>query len=244
MGDLVVTMEPPSEEPRIQGHLEATNGKYASWNQNFIVEEATIDFKNKMPPNPDINFKAFKVIRNKTFELSITGNLEELNQNIRVLENGQELNLSYFDKIALLTLGTDISTLQSNVDSTLRNVGESIATTSILTAVERGAERFMGLDKVEISANQSLIDLNRFRLNNGLSDASIAFGKYLTSDLYVEYRTQFGSNIPAPRLSWDAGNRVGLQYRINRHWTLDSYYEITQKGNTRIKFGLSWEYAF
>ncbi len=244
MGDLVVTMEPPSEEPRIQGHLEATNGKYASWNQNFIVEEATIDFKNKMPPNPDINFKAFKVIRNKTFELSITGNLEELNQNIRVLENGQELNLSYFDKIALLTLGTDISTLQSNVDSTLRNVGESIATTSILTAVERGAERFMGLDKVEISANRSLIDLNRFRLNNGLSDASIAFGKYLTSDLYVEYRTQFGSNIPAPRLSWDAGNRVGLQYRINRHWTLDSYYEITQKGNTRIKFGLSWEYAF
>lgn len=244
MGDLVITMQPPSEEPRILGHLEATNGKYSSWNQNFVVESATLDFKNNPVPNPDINFTAFKILGNRTFELSMTGNLKHLNQSIRVLENGQELNLSYFDKIALLTIGTDISTLQSNVDSTLRNVGENIATTSILTAMERSAEHFTGLDKVEISSNASFIDLNRFRLNNGLSNASIAFGKYLTSDLYVEYRTQFGSNIPAPRLSWEAGNRLGLQYRINRNWSLDSYYEITQKGNTRIKFGLSWEYSF
>ncbi len=244
MGDLQVTMQPPSTEPRIQGHLEATDGKYASWNQNFVVETATIDFKNNPTINPDINFKAFKILGNKTFELSMNGDLNNLHQEIRVLENGQELNLSYLDKIALLTLGADISTLQSNADSTLRNVGENIATTSILTAVERGAEHFTGLDKVEISSNKSLIDLNRLRLNNGLSDASIAFGKYLTSDLYVEYRTQFGSSIPAPRLSWDAGNRIGLQYRINRYWSLDSYYEKTERGNTRIKFGLKWEYSF
>ncbi len=244
MGDLQITMQPPSTEPHILGHLEATNGKYASWNQNFVVENANIDFKNNPTINPDIDFKAFKIVGNKTFELSITGNLNNLHQEIRVLENGQELNMSYLDKIALLTLGADISTLQSNADSTLRNVGENIATTSILTAVERGAERFTGLDKVEINSNKSLIDLNRLRLNNGLSDASIAFGKYLTSDLYVEYRTQFGSGIPAPRLSWDAGNRIGLQYRINRYWTLDSYYEKTNRGNTRIKFGLNWEYSF
>ncbi len=244
LGDLQVSMQPPSEQPRIQGHLEATNGKYSSWNQNFVVESATIDFKNNPTINPDINFTAFKIIGNRTFELSVTGNLQHLNQHIRLLENGQEVNISYFDKIALLTLGADISTLQSNVDSTLRNVGENIATTSILTAVERGAERFTGLDKVEITSNKSLLDLNRFRLNNGLSDASIAFGKYLTSDLYVEYRTQFGSHIPAPRLSWDAGNRLGLQYRINRFWSLDSYYEVTQRGNTRINFGLNWEYSF
>ncbi len=244
MGDLQVTMQPPSSEPRIQGHLESTGGKYSSWNQNFVVESATIDFKNNPTINPTIDFKAFKIIGNRTFELSMVGDLTNLHQDIRVLENGQELTMSYLDKIALLTLGTDISTLQSNVDSTLRNVGENIATTSILTAVERGAERFTGLDKVEISSNKSLVDLNRLRLNNGLSDASIAFGKYLTSDLYVEYRTHFGSSIPTPQLSWDAGNRIGLQYRINRYWSLDSYYEKTERGNTRIKFGLKWEYSF
>lgn len=244
LGDLQVTMQPPSSEPRIQGHLESTGGKYASWNQNFVVESATIDFKNNPKINPDINFKAFKIIGNRTFELAMVGDLENLHQDIRVLENGQEITMSYLDKIALLTLGSDISTLQSNVDSTLRNVGENIVTTSILTAIERGTERITGLDKVEISSNKSLVDLNRLRLNNGLSDASIAFGKYLTSDLYVEYRTHFGNSIPAPRLSWDAGNRIGLQYRINRYWSLDSYYEKNERGNTRIKFGLNWEYSF
>ncbi len=244
MGDLQITMQPPATSPKIQGHLEALSGKYASWNQNFIVEAATIDFKNNPNINPDINFKAFKIIGNRTFELTLNGELNNLHQEIRVLENGQEINMSYLDKIALLTLGADISTLQTNVDSTLRNVGETIATTSILTAIERGTERFTGLDKVEISSSKSLVDLNRLRLNNGLSDASIAFGKYLTSDLYVEYRTHFGSGIPAPRLSWDAGNRIGLQYRINRYWSLDSYYEKTERGNTRIKFGLNWEYSF
>ncbi len=244
MGDLQITTEPPSDEPRIQGVLEAISGKYASWNQNFIVQSATINFKNNLPVNPAIDFVAVKQIGNKTFELSVNGDLNRLNQDMRVLENGQELGLSDMDKISLLTLGADLSTLQSNPDSALRNMGEKIATTSILTAVERSTEKFTGLDRVEINARGSLVDLSRFRLNNGLSDASIAFGKYLTSDLYVEYRTQLGGNIPAPRLSWDAGNRIGLQYRINRYWTLDSYYEKTDRGNNRIRFGLNWEYSF
>ncbi|MHB2155259.1 translocation/assembly module TamB domain-containing protein [Calditrichota bacterium GD2] len=244
MGDLQVTMEPPSDEPRILGRLEAISGKYASWNQNFIVQNATIDFKNKLPADPDIDVIAVKQLGNKKFELALNGSISNLTQQIRVFENGRELNLSVFDKISLLTLGADISTMQSNPDSALRDIGEKIATTSILTAVERSTEKFTGLDRVEINASGSLVNLSRFKLNNGLSDASIAFGKYLTSDLYVEYRTRFGQNIPAPRLSWDAGNRIGLQYRINRYWTLDSYYEKTERGNTRIRFGLNWEYSF
>ncbi len=244
MGNLQINMIPPSDEPAILGHLEATNGKYASWNQNFIVQTATIDFKNKIPMDPDIDVIAVKQIGSKKFELALNGSLSKLNQQIRVFENGRELNISTFDKISLLTLGADISTMQANPDSALRGMGEQIATTSILTAMERSAEKLTGLDRVEINARGPLVNLSRFKLNNGLSDASIAFGKYLTSDLYVEYRTQFGGNIPAPRLSWDAGNRIGLQYRINRYWSLDSYYEKTERGNTRIRFGLNWEYSF
>jgi len=60
----------------------------------------------------------------------------------------------------------------------------------------------------------------------------------------VEYRTQFNKNIPAPSLSWDEGNRLGLQYRINKHWSLDSYYEKTIKGNNKVQVGLNWEYSF
>ncbi|MCP4295975.1 MAG: hypothetical protein GY786_10240 [Proteobacteria bacterium] len=160
-------------------------------------------------------------------------------------QTGEELNLSQQDKIALLTLGADISMVRSNTDSTLRGVGEDVASNVMLTAAERGVEELTGLDKVEISSSEKLLDLQKLKLNNGLKQASISFGKYLTSDLYIEYRTQFGSGVPTPKLSWDAGNRITLQYRLSKLWSLESHYEKTvDKGNDKIQLGLSWEYSF
>ncbi len=243
-GDLQTSMEAGADQVQVTGHLEVVSGKYNSWNQNFEVQSGAIDFKNPNEINPDIDIVAIKRLGDRIFELIITGNLNDLDQNIRITENGRELGLSYLDKIALLTFGSDIGTFQTNADSAIRNIGEDVATTSILTAVERGAEQYTGLDKVEINKNKSLIDLNKMRLNNGLEDASIAFGKYLTSDLYIEYRTQFGGSVPMPRLSWDAGNRLGLEYRLNRYWKLDTYYEKTILGNNKVQIGLNWEYTF
>jgi len=246
-GELGVRMNPDTEDPRISGHLNTVSGKYASWNQNFEVENGSILFTNPEAINPDIDLTAEKKINKYKVQLIIGGNLEKQSYNIRVLDqDGNELSMSMPEKLALLTLGTDLALVTSKSDSTLRSVGEDVATTSVLTAVERSAETFTGLDKVEISSDDKMLDLQKMKLNNGLKDASISFGKYLTSDLYVEYRTNFGkvgSGIPAPRLSWDTGNRIGLQYRINRLWSMDSFYEKTLLGR-KIKIGLSWEYTF
>lgn len=246
-GELGVRMEPDVDDPRISGQLNTVSGKYASWNQNFEVESGSIIFTNPEVINPEIELTAEKRISKYIVQLIIGGNLEKQSYNIIVLDkDGTEVPMSMPEKLSLLTLGTDLAMVTSKSDSTILSVGEDIATTSVLTAVERGAETFTGLDKVEINSDDKLLDLQKMKLNNGLEDASISFGKYLTSDLYVEYRTNFGkvgSGIPAPRLSWDAGNRIGLQYRINRDWALDSFYEKTLRGS-KIKIGLSWEYTF
>ena len=244
LGNLHVIIEPPSDTPLIAGHIETVSGKYGSWNQNFEVQNGSIDFKNPKVINPDINITAVKKIGPRLFEVTVTGNLEDLDQEIRITENGQEVNMSYLDKITMLTVGANMQQIASQTDSTFRSVGEDVATTSVLTAVERGAEKYAGLDKVKISSNETLLDLERMKLNNGLKDASISFGKYLTSDLYVEYRTQFGGQFPAPKLSWQAGNRIGLQYRISRFWSVDSYYEKTTLGNNKVQLGIKWEITF
>ncbi len=244
LGNLHVIIEPPSDTPLIAGHIQTVSGKYGSWNQNFEVQSGSIDFKNPKVINPDINIVAVKMIGPRLFEVTVSGSLEDLDQEIRIIEKGQEINMSYLDKITLLTLGADMRQIASQTDSTFRGVGEDVATTSMLTAMERGAEKYVGLDKVEISSNETLLDLERMKLNNGLKDASISFGKYLTSDLYVEYRTQFGGQFPAPKLSWQAGNRIGLQYRISRYWSVDSYYEKTTLGNNKVQLGIKWELTF
>ncbi|MBD3225713.1 MAG: hypothetical protein GF313_13375 [Caldithrix sp.] len=244
MGNIQVLMEAGKDDPQITGHLEVVSGKFSAFNQNFTVKSGTIDLKNPQKINPDINLVAVKLLDQREFELIITGNLEDLDQDIRVIKNGQEENMSYLDKISLLTLGADLGDVTGKTDSTLLSVGEDVATTSLLTAVERGTEEYTGLDKVEIEANKSLLNLKKMRLNSGLSDVSISFGKYLTNDLYVEYRTQFGQNIPAPRLGWDAGNRIRLEYRLDQNWKFDSFYEKTVLGNNKVKVGINWEYTF
>lgn len=246
-GELGVMMEPGEEDPKIMGHLRTVSGKYSSWNQNFEVETGSIVFTNPDEINPDIELVAEKRISRYTVQLIVGGNLEKQTYDLNVLDkDGSQVPMSMPEKLSLLTLGADLSQVTSKSDSTLLSVGEDVATTSVLTAVERGAETFTGLDKVEINSDDKILDLQKMKLNNGLQDASISFGKYLTSDLYVEYRTGFGelgSGIPTPRLSWDAGNRIGLQYRINREWALDSFYEKTLRGS-KIKIGLAWEYTF
>ncbi|MGD9487976.1 MAG: translocation/assembly module TamB domain-containing protein [Calditrichaceae bacterium] len=245
LGDLQTILEPAAELTKINGHLEVVSGKFSSLNQSFGVKSGSIDFTNPNKINPDINIVAEKKISSKIFQLNITGTLEQMRQDILVKDlDGNELHMTPQDKITLLTLGADTEMLSSNTDSTFRNVGEDVATTSMLTAVERGTETFTGLDKVEIESDSKFLDLQKMKLNNGLKDASISLGKYLTSDLYIEYRTQFGNSVPAPKLSWDAGNRLGLEYRINRNWSFDSYYEKTIQGNNKVQIGLSWEVTF
>jgi len=244
-GSLQASRRAGSENLSVIGVMETESGKFSSFNQVFDVTSGTITLNNPLRINPELNITARKRLRDREFNLIITGNLEAIQQNI-IVKNaaGEELNLSPQDKIALLTLGADLSMVSSNADSTFRGVGEDIASNALITTAERGVEQLTGLDRVEIGSTDKFLSLQKMKLNNGLKQASISFGKYLTSDLYVEYRTQFGSGMPTPKLSWDAGNRISLQYRINSLWSLESQYEKTPLGNNKINLGLSWEYSF
>lgn len=245
-GNVQAVMEPGSDNLKLSGLIETPTGKFSTLNQSFNVVSGTINFNNPVRINPELNILTESRSDGRIFELNITGNLDNIRQNIRVIDenSGQELSLSEQEKITLLTLGADLSDIAGNTGSVMRNLGENVATNSLLTAAERGVESLTGLDKVEISSSDKLFDLEKMKLNNGLKQASISFGKYLTSDLYIEYRTQFGSGVPTPKLAWDAGNRIGLEYRINRFWSLDSYYEKTARANDKIQIGLSWKYSF
>ena len=246
-GTLRAIIEAGSNRLLLSGSLDTKSGKFSTLNQSFNVVSGTVDFTNPLRINPELNVLTERKSDGKIFELTISGNLDHIRQDIRVIDQktGEELALSEQEKLTLLTLGADLSAVGQNTGSTVRGVGEDVATNSLLTAAERGVENVTGLDKVEISSSDRLLDLEKIKLNNGLKQASISFGKYLTSDLYVEYRTQFGSGVPTPKLSWDAGNRIGLEYRINRFWSLKSFYEKTvPKGNNKIQLGLSWKYSF
>jgi hypothetical protein len=91
----------------------------------------------------------------------------------------------------------------------------------------------------------SLVDLQSMKLNNGLKDASLSLGKYIFSNLYLEYTSRMGGGtIPTPKLTWEPGNQIGLKYRINKSWSINSDYSQTQRGNNMIQISLSWKKTF
>jgi autotransporter translocation and assembly factor TamB len=227
----------------LTGYMDIVSGKYGSWGQDFEIQTGSINFTDPNKINPDINIMAEKRSRDYVFELSINGNLEKQVIDLQVRdEDNNYLNYSDSDKLTLLTLGAMTSQLQA---SDLARAGGDVLTTSVETAFGRGAESITGLDKVELNLQETVVDLESMKLNNGLTDASISFGKYLTSNLYLEYRSKLGEGtIPVPKLTWAPGNQIFLEYRINKYWSLDSFYQQTQRGNNMIKLSLAWKTTF
>jgi hypothetical protein len=243
MGDLRSIQEPAAPNMELSGVMTILSGKYGSWGQDFQVESGTINFTTPRVINPNIDIQAERQSRGYIFELGISGNLDNQQLNLQVKdEQGQYLGISMFDKLTLLSLGTTSDRLSA---SDFASVGEDVINTSVETALSRGAESITGLDRVELNMEDRFVDLQSFKLNNGLKDASISFGKYLSSNLYLEYKSQFGGGmIPAPKLSWQPGNQIGLEYRINKSWSIDSYYSQTKRGNNLVQISLSWRTTF
>jgi autotransporter translocation and assembly factor TamB len=241
MGDLRTIQEANAPNMDLTGHLEIISGKYGSWGQNFGIKTGMIDFTDPKVINPDIDIAAEKRTGDYIVEINLSGTLDELVQQVQVKDiNGNYLtNLTDQEVLSLVSLGT--------IDFNVANAGGHVIGTSVETAIERGTEALTGLDKVEISSSKggNLIDVQSMKLNEGIKDASVSLGKYLTSDLYVEYTGMFGSNaVPAPTVTWKPGNQFGIQYRINRNWSVNSYYLRTQRGNNIYNVSLAWRLSF
>jgi autotransporter translocation and assembly factor TamB len=241
MGDLRTIQEANAPNMDLTGHLEIISGKYGSWGQNFGIKTGTIDFTDPRVINPDIDISAEKRTGDYIVELNLSGTLDKLVQHVQVKDiNGNYLtNLTDQEVLSLVSLGT--------IDFNVANAGGHLIGTSVETAIERGAEALTGLDKVEMSSSKggNLIDIQSMKLNEGIKDASVSLGKYLTSDLYVEYTGMFGSSaVPAPTVTWKPGNQFGIQYRINKNWSVNSYYLRTQRGNNIYNVSLAWRLSF
>jgi hypothetical protein len=227
MGDFRAIQEAHAPNMDLTGHMEVISGKYGSWGQNFGIETGTIDFTDPKVINPDINIRAQKRAGDYYVELNVVGKLDELKQEVQIKdENGNYLtNLSDQEVLGLVTLG------RTNFD--VAGVGGNVISTSVETAIERGAESVTGLDKVEVDSRSQ---------SNRLEFESISLGKYLTSNLYIEYTGMF--SVPSPNVSYQPGNQIGLEYRINKNWSIDSNYFRTQRGNSIYRISLAWKTSF
>ncbi|GAB4332102.1 MAG: hypothetical protein Kow0037_09290 [Calditrichia bacterium] len=243
-GDLWVTQK-PHELLEMTGAMEIFSGGQYFQFEEFTIQKGEIRFPN---PNayPEIDLEAQKRKYGYVFVLHVSGPLNNPTKEIRILDGTTYEDKTYLypgtkDQISMLLFGVTFNELGQGA---LLEKGQEVLQQTVMNRIEREARRFIGVDQIKIVKENSQSSLNK-----DLGGTSLSLGKYLTPKLFLEYRTRMESaglpglaGIGAPRLNWEAGNQLFLEYRINRNWSVSTYYE--KQENDIFKIDLSWRYEF
>lgn len=252
MGDLQVIQEPKGLL-EMYGNLEVPKGKYFQF-EEFVVRDGRVEFSNpKELPNLKIYAETKKY--GYIFQLHVEGNMNNPVKEIRIFdlqtrEDVTHLYPSTKDQISLLLFGMTFNEIGGSAAGNIAlDKGQEVINQAIISRIENEARRFIGLDEVRLESQSGLIDFNNLRLNQISENSAISLGKYVMPNLYVEYKTQLGSKEistigegGAPKLGWEAGNQIYLEYRINKNWSVSSYY--ARQLYDKFKIDVNWRYSF
>jgi hypothetical protein len=244
------------QEPKglleMYGNLEVPKGKYFQF-EEFAVRDGRLEFVNPKEL-PNLNIYAEKKKYGYIFQLHVEGNFNNPVKEIRIFdmqtrEEVTHLYPSTKDQIALLLFGMTFNEIGGSAGNVALDKGEEVINQAIISKIENEARRFIGLDEVRVESQGGLIDFNNLRLNQISENSAISFGKYVMPNLYLEYKTQLGSKDGAmvgeggsPKLGWEVGNQIYLEYRINRNWSVSSFY--ARQLYDKFKIDVNWRFSF
>ena len=251
MGDLQITQEPKALL-EMYGNLEVPKGKYFQF-EEFNIRNGRIEFVNPKEL-PVLNIFAEKKKYGNLFQLHVEGSLNNPVKEIRIydLQNRQDITHLYpetKDQISLLLFGMTFNEIGGSAGTVALDKGQEVISQAIISKIEQEARRFVGLDEIRVESEGGLIDFTNLRLNQMSKNSAISLGKYLMPNLYLEYKTQLGSsgvsnlgNTGAPKVDYEIGNQIYLEYRINRNWSISSFY--ARQLYNKFKIDVSWRLSF
>lgn len=168
-----ITVAGTLDAPRLSGQADLVRGEYEFAGREFDLERGRITFRGESPPNPALDIAA-------------SANLTDLNATINVRGTGLQPEISFTSSPALpedellarLLFGSSITDISAP---------EAVQLAAALASLRGGA----GLDP--INALRGAIGLDRLRIVEGNQvtgqGTSIAAGKYITRNTYVEIVT-------------------------------------------------------
>lgn len=168
-----ITLTGTVDAPRLSGQADLVRGEYEFAGREFDLERGRITFRGESPPNPALDIAA-------------SANLTDLNATINVRGTGLQPEISFTSSPALpedellarLLFGSSITDISAP---------EAVQLAAALASLRGGG----GLDP--INALRGAIGLDRLRIVEGNQTTgqgtSIAAGKYITRNTYVEIVT-------------------------------------------------------
>lgn len=210
----VVTVKKASHGPLVfHDSFTTDNGAIFVESRRFVVTHGEFAFAGKDAPDPDLNVDVqYRTGANQIF-ITVQGSAFT-----PLLQLSSEPPMSQADILSTIIFGRPAASLNAGESRTLSAQALALLGQGSRREIEKILGPALSPDVVTVHSDAS-------------SGSSLEAGKYLSSDLYLRYRQNLGS---------EGGQNIGLEYRINEWLSLDSQVGTTRDSGVDVIF--SWEF--
>jgi hypothetical protein len=177
-------------QPVLEGRVAVVRGAIFYMGKKFGMEEASLRFQERIPPDPQIQARATTKVAGTTITLTVGGVLSSM-----LLDMYADPPLSREDIVSLLTFGQTRSALDQRGGSVSALGAAKVFSGGILGAVEEGARSITGLEIFQLEPT----------LGEEGSGARLIVGKQVGDRIFVSY---------ARNLSGELDQQVMVEYQL------------------------------
>jgi translocation and assembly module TamB len=200
-GDLTVTKE--LRGPFVlSGTVETVRGFASYYNQKFVLEQGRVTFTGSPEINPMLDVIVTREVSSYVVSINVSGRAISPQ-----LHLSSTPDLPQADIVTLLILGKTTDRLTAAEGGGLSNGAQQIISGAAAGELEQLLAKPLGLDTVEVQTGDKL------------GSGRVNVGRYITQDIFLSYERQVGK--PSENsVGHTSGNKVGVEYSLNRHLKL------------------------
>ena len=192
----------------LSGGMTMVRGFATVYGKKFVMQEGQVTFTGSPEINPFVNITITHTVSNYLVTIHVEG---KARQPQITFSSTPELDQS--DILSLLIVGKTMDRLTSSEQASLSSQLGGAAGSLVAGKLQEAIGGALGLDTLTISPGDSS------------GAAGVSVGQYVTQDLYMSYEVGVGKG---------EGNRVGIEYSINRALKLKG--STSDKGDSAIDF--------
>jgi translocation and assembly module TamB len=199
---------------KLSGTVESTWGAVEILGRRYNLERARLGFDGSAEPNPQLDIRATRDIRDATIAIEVRGTAKKpqlvLTSDPPIYDQSQV--------VALILSGDPGAAHISDhsLDQTVVGAISGVVVNKIKDQIAPG----LPVDVIEISTSTHGAATGPADYT-GLGSARVAVGKFLTQQIYVRYVHQFGGTTGLRKLN---ANQAQIEYRFKRHFEIDTMY--------------------
>jgi autotransporter translocation and assembly factor TamB len=180
----------------LSGTVETVRGFASFYSGRFTVERGRVSFTGSPEINPVLDVVVTRSVSDYVVSINISGRAKSPQ-----LTLSSTPDLPQADIVTLLVVGKTSDRLTESERSGLSSRAQQIVGNVAAGELEQLLAKPFGLDTLDIQTGD--------RLGSG----KVSVGRYITQDIFLSYEHQTG----AERSGVERGNRVGVEFSINRH---------------------------